>query len=178
MSRKKLATVWLAGCSGCHMSFLDIDERILDLAAVADIVKCPLVDAKSLPEVDVTLVEGAVATDEHLEELLHIRKQSRIVVSFGDCAVTGNVPMMRNAMEAQDVIDYAYRLAPSNVPGPLPNHPMLGKLLGKVAPLHQYVKVDCHIPGCPPSPNLIFYAVSELLAGRQPVLDRGRLKYG
>src|SRR3990167_2490035 len=96
MSKKKLATVWLGGCSGCHMSILDIDEKILDVAKLADIVKSPIVDGKEFPEVDVALVEGAVASDEHLKEIRHIRERSKILISLGDCAVTGNVAALRN----------------------------------------------------------------------------------
>ena len=93
----KLATVWLDGCSGCHMSFLDIDERILDVAALADLVYSPLVDNKVFPEmVDITLIEGAVSSEEDYHKIQHVRQHTRILVSLGDCAVTANVPAMRN----------------------------------------------------------------------------------
>jgi NAD-reducing hydrogenase small subunit len=93
MSKARIATVWLDGCSGCHMSFLDMDERLLDIAASADLVYSPLVDAKEFPEnVDVTLVEGAVSSEEDLHKIKHIRERTKILVSLGDCAVTANVP--------------------------------------------------------------------------------------
>ena len=92
MERLRLATVWLGGCSGCHMSFLDLDEFLIDLAERVEVVYTPLADVKTYPdEVDVCLVEGAVANDENLEMAHRIRAATRYVISFGDCAVTGNV---------------------------------------------------------------------------------------
>ena len=180
MSKPKIATVWLGGCSGCHMSLLDIDERILDLAKLADIVKSPIVDGKELPEVDITLVEGSVTSDEHYNELLHIRKQSKILVSLGDCAVTTNITGMRNYFPLKEVFDTAYVHAISNDnAGFVPDHPALLKLREKVLPLHEIVKVDVMIPGCPPSADTIFYVLTELLNNRHPELDADKkLKYG
>jgi len=147
----------LGGCSGCHMSLLDIDERILDLAALADIVKCPIVDGKELPEVDITLVEGSVTSDEHYREILHIRKQSKAVVALGDCAVTSNITGMRNYFPLKEVFDTAYVNAISNDDqGTLPDHPALLKLNDKVVPLQEVIQVDFVIPGCPPNADTIF----------------------
>ncbi len=180
MSRKKLATVWLGGCSGCHMSLLDIDERILEVAKLADIVKCPVVDGKELPEVDITLVEGAVTSDEHLEEILHIRKQSKILVALGDCAVMTNVTGMRNYFELDDCLNTAYKTAISNDgQGEMPASPFVMHLNQKVVPLQEVVHVDHVIPGCPPDANTIFYVLSELLNNRIPDLsDVKKLHYG
>ena|SRR3989338_7488781 len=174
--KKKIATVWLAGCSGCHMSLLDIDERILDVAKLADIVKSPIVDGKEFPEVDITLVEGAVASDEHLREIKHIRAHTKILISFGDCAVTGNVAALRNLFPKEDVLSRAYLEAESNEQGVIPASPEIQKLIDRVRPLHEVVKVDYYLPGCPPSADLIFYALKELLCDRVP--DFKRLKYG
>ena len=177
MNRKKIATVWLGGCSGCHMSLLDIDERILEVAKLADIVKSPIVDHKTFPEADITLVEGAVANDEHLEEIRHLRRTSKILVAFGDCAVTANVPSMRNAFPKDVVLQRSYVDGPSNVNGLVP-HQDIARLIDRVRPLHEVVKVDFYLPGCPPSADLIFYVLFELLHDRTPVLEEGRLKYG
>ncbi len=176
--KKRIGTVWLGGCSGCHMSLLDIDERILDVIALADIVKSPIVDGKEFPVVDVAIVEGAIITDEHVREAEHIRKQSKILVSLGDCAVTANVPAYRNHITKEEALQCSYVDAPSNDSGCIPNSPQLGKLLDRVRPLHEVVKVDYYIPGCPPSADLIFYVLAELLNDRTPVLDKERLKYG
>src|SRR5208283_2983519 len=96
-AKVRLATAWLDGCSGCHMSFLDMDQRLLDLAPSIDLVYSPLVDIKEFPpDVDVTLVEGSVSTNEDIERIRKIRSRTKLLISLGDCAVTGNVPAMRN----------------------------------------------------------------------------------
>ncbi len=180
MTKKKLATVWLGGCSGCHMSLLDIDERILDVVKLADIVKCPLVDCKEFPEADVTLVEGSITSDEHLHDIKEIRARSKILISLGDCAVTTNVTGMRNYFSKDDVFNCAYKEAVSNdKEGQVPSHQVLLKLHEKVIPLQEAVKIDYYIPGCPPPADLIFDVLFELLNDRIPQLDQGgKLKYG
>lgn len=169
VSRPRLATVWLGGCSGCHMSFLDLDERLIELAARADVRYSPLVDAKEFPEVDVTLVEGAVANRDHLAQAQVLRARSRILVSFGDCAVTGNVTALRNAFALEDVLDRAYRETatvvrgvPGSAGGDVP------ELLPRVVPLHHVVRVDHFLPGCPPPADAIAQLVFGLLDGQPP----------
>ncbi|MBL7743554.1 MAG: hypothetical protein JNN00_08800 [Chitinophagaceae bacterium] len=180
MNKKKLATVWLGGCSGCHMSLLDIDERILDVAKLADIVKSPVVDGKEMPPVDIALVEGAITSDEHYREIVHIRKQAKTLIAFGDCAVMTNVTGMRNYFHLKDVFDTAYVNAISNdKEGKVPDHPSLLKLNEKVVPLQEVVKVDFVIPGCPPDADAIFYVLFEFLNDRFPNLSKAKkLKYG
>ncbi len=169
MTKKKIATVWLDGCSGCHMSFLDMDERVLAIAGAADLVYSPLVDAKEFPkDVDVTLVEGAVSTEEDLHKIKMIRERTKILVSLGDCAVTANVPGMRNPFGTKAVYDRAYRENVTFDPG-VPDQ-VVPALLPASRPVHEFVKVDIYIPGCPPSADNIYYAVTELLEGRTPDL--------
>lgn len=177
MTKKRIATVWLGGCSGCHMSLLDIDERILEVAKLADIVKSPVVDQKEFPETDIVLVEGAIANDEHLEEIQMIRRKSRILVAFGDCAVTANVPAMRNPLPKEAVLARAYLEGPSNVQGVVPTDEV-AHLIDRVRPLHEVVQVDFYLPGCPPSADLIFHVLFELLHDRVPVLEGDKLRYG
>jgi len=170
LNKKRLATVWLDGCSGCHMSFLDLDERLLTLAESAELVYSPLVDAKVFPEgVDVTLVEGAVSTDEDLHKIQVVRERTKVLVSLGDCAVTANVPSMRNPFRTKDVYDRAYRENVTLNPG-VPDQ-VVPPLLPQARPIHEFVAVDVFVPGCPPSADTIFYFVNELLAGRQPELS-------
>lgn len=180
MSKKKIATIWLGGCSGCHMSLLDIDERILEVAKLADIVKSPVVDGKDLPDVDIALVEGSVTSDEHLEEILHIRKKAKTVVAFGDCAVMTNVTGMRNYFDVKEVFDSSYVSAISNdKEGNVPNSRYLLHLHDKVLPLQDVVEVDFVIPGCPPDADTIFYVLNEFLNDRVPDLkEADKLKYG
>jgi NAD-reducing hydrogenase small subunit len=176
MTRTKIATVWLDGCSGCHMSFLDIDDQLLALADQIELVYSPLVDRKNFPdEVDVTLVEGAVSSESDLEKILHIRKHTHLLVSLGDCAVTGNVPALRNSVGAESVLRRAY-LEPDLLN---PQLPTIGvpQLLPVVRPVHSVVKVDVYVPGCPPSSTTILYVLAELLAGRTPDLN-GKTRFG
>jgi len=167
--RVRLATVWLDGCSGCHMSFLDIDERLIALAEKADLVFSPLVDAKEFPDnVDVTLVEGAVSSEEDREKIRLVRRRTKVLVSLGDCAVTGNVPSMRNPYSTDSVLRRAY-IENSRPGSEIPNK-IVPALLASVRPVHEVVKVDVFIPGCPPSADTIFYALRELVEGRNPDL--------
>lgn len=170
MSKIKLATIWMDGCSGCHMSFLDIDERLLDLASQIELVYSPLVDHKEFPQgVDVTLIEGAVSSEEDLEKIKRVRQRTKLLVSLGDCAVTGNVPSMRNPFGVKAVMERAY-LEPDLTNPQLPTL-VIPPLLETVRPVHAVVKVDVFVPGCPPSADTIFYMLSELLAGRTPDLS-------
>ena len=169
--KPRLATAWLGGCSGCHMSFLDLDERLIDLAGLVDVCYSPVVDAKEFPaNVDIALVEGAVANEDNLREIRLIRQRTRLLVAFGDCAVTGNVTALRNLFQVSDVLDRSYRENSTVVSGlPLGGDGIMPKLLDRVLRLQDVVKVDHFLPGCPPSPDAIFAFVSELLAGQTPV---------
>jgi NAD-reducing hydrogenase small subunit len=149
MSKLKLATVWLDGCSGCHMSFLDMDERLLELAEVVDVVYSPIVDTKEFPdEVDIALVEGAVASVDDEKKIKKIRDHSKMLVAMGDCAITGNVPSMRNP------------IGPEEIPCVV-----VPKLLKIVRPIHEFVKVDVFLPGCPPSADTFHTALTALVNG-------------
>lgn len=164
MSKVSVATVWLDGCSGCHMSFLDMDERLIELVSSIEIVYSPIVDTKQFPErVDLTLVEGSVSSEDDLEKIKLIREHTRVLVALGDCAVTGNVPSMRNPFGPEKVLRHVYlRHAPSEI---------VPRLLPKVLPVHQVVAVDAFLPGCPPPADVIYFALTELLAGRVPDLS-------
>jgi NAD-reducing hydrogenase small subunit len=166
--KPRLATVWLGGCSGCHMSFLDLDERLIDLAGKVDLVYSPIADTKEFPEADITLVEGAVANEEHLEQIRVIRKRTRVLVSFGDCAVTGNVTAMRNVFSVDDVLNRAYRDTAEVVVGIPVGNGVVPKLLPRVTPVHEVVHVDRYLPGFPPPADAIWQCVVDLLEGREP----------
>jgi NAD-reducing hydrogenase small subunit len=159
------------------MSFLDQDELLIDLAKLVQLVYSPIVDIKVFPEnVDVTLVEGAVANEEQLNMLKQARARTKILISLGDCAVTGNVTALRNAWNNSDqaVLGRAF-VENANVNQQIPTD--VPKLLKKVHPLHEIVKIDYFIPGCPPSAGVINYVLTELLSGRTPNME-GRSKYG
>ncbi|HMK38352.1 MAG TPA: oxidoreductase [Bacteroidota bacterium] len=179
MMKPRVATAWLGGCSGCHMSFLDMDERLIELAEKMDLVYSPIADVKTFPrEVDVTLVEGAIANTEH-EELAHaIRRNSRFVVAFGDCAVTGNVTAMRNGLTVHEVLERSYIELADITPQIPRDTPTIAELMEQARPLHEIVKVDAFIHGCPPTADQIWSAVSQLLEGKLPVLSHVYLRYG
>ena len=166
-AKPTLATVWLDGCSGCHMSFLDMDERLLEIAARADVVYSPLIDVKTYPDmVDVCLVEGAVSSEEDLHKIKLVREHTKTLVSFGDCAVTANVPGMRNPIGVRPLLERAYLENVTLNPGiPLLVVPAL---LPMARPVHRVVKVDVFLPGCPPSADLIYQCLVDLIEGRVP----------
>ncbi|WP_216922632.1 oxidoreductase [Synechococcus sp. CCAP 1479/9] len=177
-AKLRLATVWLAGCSGCHMSFLDLDEFLFDLAEKVDVVFSPVgTDVKIYPEnVDIALVEGAVANVDNLELALQVRERTALVISFGDCAVTANVPGLRNLLDgghdgAKAVLERGY-LELADATGQLPFAPgIVPELLPRVLPLHEVIPVDIYLPGCPPSAERIREAITPLLAGERPVME-------
>jgi NAD-reducing hydrogenase small subunit len=176
MKKVKLATVWLDGCSGCHMSLLDIDEALVAVAPKIELVYGPLVDAQTFPDrVDVTLVEGAVSSQEDLAKIQQIRQRTRLLVALGDCAVTSNVPAMRNSVSVKKILDRIYIEGVQTNPGvPADGVP---KLLKRAIPVQEAVKVDLHVPGCPPPAKAILFVLSELLEGRMPDLG-SKVQFG
>lgn len=167
----RLATAWLGGCSGCHMSFLDLDELLLEIFKVADLVYSPIADVKEFPEdVDITIVEGAVANVDHVKLAQEIRQRSKVVISFGDCAVTGNVTSLRNKLDVDDLLTRVYQEGPGSAPKG-DSDDVMPELLPRVIPLHQLVKVDAFIPGCPPDAERIWASISPLLEGVVPELE-------
>jgi len=160
------------------MSLLDLDEVLVDLAGRIELCNSPLTDLKDFPEsgVDVTLVEGAVANEEQREQAHRVREKSRIVVALGDCAVTGNVPGMRNGIPTDRLVQRIYG-KPTTSTGSLPRDHVPG-LLDRVRPLHEEILVDLFLHGCPPPASLIGKAVLSLLEGRMPVLTGTELKFG
>jgi NAD-reducing hydrogenase small subunit len=166
-----LATVWLDGCSGCHMSFLDMDERLLEIAEHVNLVYSPLVDVKEFPEmVDVTLIEGAVSSTDDLAKIQKVRAHTRLLVSLGDCAVTANVPAMRNPFGTEAVYRRAY-FENANLNQQIPNE-IIPPLLPESRPVHEVVHVDVFVPGCPPHRDAIYYVLTELVAGRMPEVEK------
>ncbi len=180
MSKTGIATIWLDGCSGCHMSLLDIDEHLLELAGRIELLASPLVDRKmkNFPEVDVALVEGAVSTTADVENIRIVRARSKILVSLGDCAVTANVPAMRNRFPVEEVLQRGYS---ENSDNPRATKPQastgIPSLCRMARPVHEIVTVDVFLPGCPPPAAAILHLLTELLAGRVPDL-RDKSRFG
>ncbi len=167
MSKARIATVWLDGCSGCHMSLLDMDEKIITLASLIEMVYSPTVDMKQYPQnVDVCLIEGAASSDEDIHKLKIIRLNTKCLVALGDCAITGNVPSMRNMYKVEEILNRAYvENAVLQQQIPRIGVPVLQT---RCRPIHEIVKVDVFVPGCPPPSETIYNCVADLLAGKTP----------
>ncbi len=178
----RLATVWLGGCAGCHMSFLDLDEFLIELADTVDLVYSPVVDVKEFPKnVDLCLIEGAVCNEDNLEILHKIRARTKVLVSFGDCAVTGNVPAMRNQFgigNADNVLQRAYIENAQFNPVKPKQDGIVPALMERVLPVHEVVHVEYFLPVCPPPAARIKTLVGQLLAGVEPKLEGENLKFG
>ena len=179
MAKPKVASDWMAGCAGCHMSLLDIDERSLQILEAVDIRATPITDLKEPDEegVDIGILEGAVNLTTNEEVAHRMRKRCKILVALGDCAVFGGVVAMRNFYKMQDALQRAYvETESTDSEGKIPSDPELGRPT-QVRALKDVVPVDVHIPGCPPDPDVIFYALSELAAGRIPEIKDERLHW-
>lgn len=180
MSKPKVATASLAGCFGCHMSLLDIDERILELIELVDFDKSPVDDIKEFSgRCRIGLIEGGCCNEENVENLKKFRKHCDILISVGDCATMGGVPALRNSIPLQECLDEAYRNGPTvlNPTGQIPNDEELPLLLNKVYPCHEVVKMDYHLPGCPPSADTLFAAITALLKSEAVDLPYELIKY-
>jgi NAD-reducing hydrogenase small subunit len=180
MDRLRVATVWLGGCAGCHMSFIDLDEWLIDLAAAVEVVYSPIMDIKEYPEnVDVVLVEGAIANEDHVELMRRVRKNTKTVVAFGDCAVTGNVTAMRNPLgDPESVLQRAYRDAADLAPQIPSEAGIVPKLTPRVTPVHELVPVELFLPGCPPPAARIRSLLEQVLAGNGVRLTGEDIKFG
>lgn len=179
MSKPVVATTSLAGCFGCHMSILDIDEKILDLIEVVEFNKSPIDDIKTFTkECDIGIIEGGCCNSENVEVLREFRKHCKLLISFGECAIMGGLPAMRNGIPVKECLEEAYLHGPT-VKGNtiIPNDEEIPMILDRVYPCHEIVKIDVHLPGCPPRPELFWEAVTALLEGREPNIDYDSFKF-
>lgn len=174
----KVATCSLAGCFGCHMSLLDIDERLLDLLEVVSFDRSPIDDIKTISQpVDLGLIEGGVCNAENVHVLQEFRKMCRILVSVGECSITGGIPSMRNSLSLKECLEESYIRGFGVEFAHVPNDPELPLLLNRVRPLHHIVKIDYFLPGCPPSADAFWHFLTELIAGRDPSLPRELIRF-
>lgn len=178
MAKPKIATAHLTGCFGCHMSILDIDEKIIDLVELVDFDKSPIDDIKRFTgPVDVGIIEGGVSSQENVEVANQFRENCKIIVSIGECANTGGVPRLRNTVSLRECMEEAYLKGISVVDGEMPNDPDIPLMLDKVYPLHEVIKVDYYLPGCPPRAEAIWLVLTALLEGKEPELPYELIKY-
>ena len=173
----KLASAALCGCFGCHMSLLDIDERILKLVELVEFDRTPLTDIKTVGYCDIGLIEGGVANKENVEVLREFRKHCKILVAFGACAVNGGIPAMRNQFDLKECLEEVY-LEGIGVDNPqIPDDPEIPLLLDKVHPVHEVVKIDYFLPGCPPSGDTIWTFLTELIEGKPITFPYEQIHY-
>ena len=180
MAKPKIATTSLAGCFGCHMSLLDIDERILDLVELVDFDKSPIDDIKTFTgRCRIGIVEGGCANEENVEVLRAFREHCDILIALGECAIMGDIPAMRNLVPLHECLDEAYVNGPSvhNPSGLVPNDEEIPLLLDKVYPINEVVKIDYFLPGCPPSADTIWQALVALLNDKPLDLPYELVKY-
>lgn len=181
MSKPVLATASLAGCFGCHMSVLDIDERILDLIELVEFHKSPVDDIKTFTkQCDIGLIEGGCCNSENVHVLKEFRKHCKILVSLGECAIMGGLPALRNGISIRECIEEAYLNGPTvknNVHRILPNDNEIPMLLDRVYPCHEIVKIDYFLPGCPPRADLIWQAMVALITGDELKLPYEIVKF-
>jgi NAD-reducing hydrogenase small subunit len=171
MNKKIIATTSLAGCFGCHMSFLDIDERILDLIELVEFNKSPVDDIKTFTKhVDIGIIEGGCCNSENVEVLKAFRENCDVLISLGECAIMGGLPALRNGIPIKECLQEAYLNGPTvqeNIGKILPNDDELPMLLDNVYPCHEVVKIDYFLPGCPPTAELIWNAMVALVTGNE-----------
>jgi NAD-reducing hydrogenase small subunit len=181
MSKPVLATTSLAGCFGCHMSILDIDERILPLIELVEFHKSPIDDIKTFTkQCDIGLIEGGCCNSENVHVLRDFRKHCNILVSLGECAIMGGLPAMRNGIPIKECLHEAYLNGPSttaNTGHIIPNDPELPCLLDKVYPCQEIVKIDYYLPGCPPRADLIWETLVSLIKGKPADLPYEVIKF-
>ncbi len=179
MGKPKVATVWLEGCAGCHMSFLDLDEQLLEVFGAVELTVSPITDFKDypFPRGAVGVIEGAVGNAEQEEIVRHMREKCALLVAWGDCAVFGGVNTMRNGIPLADLLRRGYAETASSPGQAPPADPELPPLLDKVLSVSQVAAVDVHVPGCPPSPEAIAHALMEILQGRTPKLPSALLHF-
>ena len=176
LPKVRIATTSLCGCFGCHMSLLDIDERIFELAKIAEIDRSPLTDIKHCSPCDIAIVEGGASNIENVHVLRELRANAKILVAIGACAINGGLPALRNRLDVGDILKEVYR-DPDGARSHVPNDPELPLLFDKVYPVNEIVRVDYSLPGCPPSGDAIWKFLSDLVLGRMPRLDAGLLRY-
>lgn len=174
----KVATVSLAGCFGCHMSILDIDERLFDLIELVEFDRSPLTDIKTVGKCDIGLIEGGLCNSENVEVLREFRKHCKTLIAVGACAVNGGLPAQRNQHDIGALLVSVYCVRPGlSSASRIPNDPELPLPLNKVHPIHEVVHVDYFLPGCPPSADAIWSFLNDLMAGRTPHLGHGLVHY-
>ncbi|MCW9053130.1 MAG: NADP oxidoreductase [Motiliproteus sp.] len=177
MTKVRVSTCSLAGCFGCHMSFLDVDERLVDLLERVEFNRSPLTDIKACESCDIGFIEGGLCNQENVEVLLQFRKQCRYLVAVGACAINGGIPAMRNSIPISDCLEEVYLNGKGLANQLIPNDPELPRLLNQVRPIHEAVKIDYFLPGCPPSADEILNMLQQIVDGNEPSTSHKNIRF-
>lgn len=177
VKKLRVATTSLAGCFGCHMSLLDIDERLVPLLDLIDLGSSPLTDIKHCGPCDIGFIEGGLCNAENVHRLRELRENCKILVAVGACAINGGLPALRNHLDIRECLQAVYLTGKGVERGVIPSDPELPLPLKQVHPVHDVVKIDYFLPGCPPSADAIWHFFTELIAGRTPLLGHGLIHY-
>lgn len=177
MSRVKIASAWLDACAGCHMSFLDLDEALVDLAGIIELMATPVTDIKTFPPVDVGILEGAIGNEHDEEVARQLRASCKILLVLGDCACFGGIVAMRNLFSREEILSRCFHTESTVGGDRIPASEDLPPLTRTARPIAEVVHVDAFVPGCPPDAGTIHYALTELLEGRIPVIPGEMMKF-
>ena len=185
LPKARIATASLAGCFGCHMAMLDIDERLIELMTLVDFDRSPLTDIKRFTQrCDIGIIEGGCCNEENVHVLQDFRRNCDVLVGIGQCAIMGGLPAMRNAIMHSDeplreCLEEAYIKGPftQNSAQIIPNDPALPLLLDKVYPCSEVVEIDYQIPGCAPEGDVIWEALTGLLSGKFQGFEREHIRF-
>ncbi|MFN3226338.1 MAG: NADP oxidoreductase [Hyphomicrobiales bacterium] len=183
--KARIATASLAGCFGCHMAILDIDERLIDLMQLVDVDRSPLTDKKHFTQrCDIGIIEGGCCNEENVEVLQDFRRNCDVLVAIGQCAIMGGLPAMRNAIMHSDdplreCLEEAYISGRylRNTTHNVPNDPALPLILDNVYSCAEVVEIDHQIPGCAPEGDFIYDTLTKLLAGKFRGFERESIRF-
>ena len=172
MSEVSVNTEWLSDCSGCHVAIVDLHEKILSVLQAIKIQRCPvLTDVKDYPHARVGLVSGAIRNEHDREAALKMRGSCDIVIAWGSCAVFGGPAGAGNIHTPAQIAAAVYLENKTTVSAPPPAQ-LVSPLESVVSPLDTVIEVDLYLPGCPPHPAFVFEALSALVEGREPEVNR------
>jgi coenzyme F420-reducing hydrogenase gamma subunit/aerobic-type carbon monoxide dehydrogenase small subunit (CoxS/CutS family)/ferredoxin len=178
--KKVIATTSLAGCFGCHMSMLDIDEELLDLIEWVDFNRSPLTDIKRFEKrCDVGFIEGGCCNNENVEVLRDFRENCDVLIAVGECAIWGGLPAMRNFIPIEECLLESYGRIHELEGGQvvIPSDEDLPELLDRVYGCNEIVHIDHYIPGCPPDADYIWKVLKNVLFGKEYALTDEEFKY-
>jgi F420-non-reducing hydrogenase small subunit len=173
----RLAEEWFAICGGCEVTILDIGEPLLDILKQVQIVHMPvLMDHKlygqtgegtqmEIPEAEVGMIAGGIRNEEHKKIAQEMRKKCKTLIALGSCACFGGIPALANQYATEEMLEKVYRGSVTTESNGLPKEE-IPALTDRVYAVHEVVKIDLALPGCPTTPEMVTGALLSLLGGK------------